>query len=493
VSTSRVRDAVGDRTPTQTQFVASRSVTLLEYFRIPYHVDAELARDGLEQVRPTSGGPVLTWPEASNGSAVAITILGADAEGHVPVFVRVLPDHVAELLLAERGGGWHRVRALATRDGSEVGSIWRSDDGSVFLPFDPDKVILNYWSERYVEIGTAARTGRLKRRLTMVYYRVRPLLPRPLQIWLRRCYARVQARSEFPRWPVETCLHDFYNLMLAILGGIAGEPVSYIAPWPGDHTWALVLTHDVELAEGWAARGPVLDLERARGLRSSWNLVPRRYEVDDERVRELVADGFEVGVHGLHHDGRDLESVATLLERLPEMHDAAERWGAVGFRSPAMHRNWDWTPLLGFDYDSSCPDTDPFEPQAGGCCTWLPFFNGQMVELPLTLAQDHTLFVILRQSDDAWIKKAEFLREQGGLAMIDTHPDYLVDERMLSAYGRFLGHFAEDVSAWKALPREVSAWWRKRAASHLEWNGDAWHVVGPAADEGRVERFEGTW
>ena len=31
-----------------------------------------------------------------------------------------------------------------------------------------------------------------------------------------------------------------------------------IAPWPNGHTWALVLTHDVEHAEGLAAIGPVL-------------------------------------------------------------------------------------------------------------------------------------------------------------------------------------------------------------------------------------------
>jgi hypothetical protein len=52
---------------------------------------------------------------------------------------------------------------------------------------------------------------------------------------------------------------------------------------------------------------------------------------------------------------------------------------------------------LPFEYDSSYPDTDPFEPQPGGCCSWLPYFNGPLVELPITLPQDHTLFVIPRR------------------------------------------------------------------------------------------------
>jgi hypothetical protein len=482
-----------DGTNTRSLFVCSRQATLLEYFRIPYRLESGPADHALERIRPSAGAPTLLWPRAFTGPAILATILGADPESTIPVFARVLADDDADRLLAARDGAWSRVRSITDSDGREVSSIRRSEDGSVFLPFDPDEVILNYWSERYATIGAGAK-ARLRQSMMNIYYRLRPLLPRHLQIWMRRRFARLQARSRFPRWPVETCLHDFFDLMLSMLGEIAGEPLPYIASWPGDHTWALVLTHDVEHARGFAALDPVLDLERAHGLRSAWNLVPRRYHVDDERVRELVAGGFEVGVHGLHHDGRDLESIATLQERLPGMREAAERWGAVGFRSPAMHRNWDWIPLLGFDYDSSCPDTDPFEPQAGGCCTWLPFFNQGLVELPLTMVQDHTLFVILRQKDEtAWVQKAELLRGRGGLAMIDTHPDYLLDERLLRAYGRFLAHFAADPSAWKALPREVSAWWRKRAASHLEWHGDSWRVVGPAAEEGRVQFHEGAW
>ena len=68
---------------------------------------------------------------------------------------------------------------------------------------------------------------RLRRALMIGYYRVRPLLPRRVQIWLRRRFARLQARFAFPRWPIETCLHDFFELMFAILAGITGAPIPY--------------------------------------------------------------------------------------------------------------------------------------------------------------------------------------------------------------------------------------------------------------------------
>ena len=483
-----------DQTNAASRFCASSPLAMLDHFRVPYELDPSLAIDGVEQLLAPSVGAALLWKRGLEAPAVAATLPGADRESPVQLFARVLPDTEVQPILHARGGKWHQARELTAADGTAIGSIWRDDAGNVFLPFDPNEVVEAFWSERYLRTARGTKVRFLRRMLMRVYYRIRPLLPRPLQIWLRRRFALLQARSTFPRWPAETCLHDFFDLMFAILAGINGGPVPHIASWPGGHSWALVLSHDVEQAEGLAARHPVLELERAHGLSSAWNVVPRRYPIDPQCVAELYAAGFEVGVHGLYHDGRDLESLATWQQRLPEINAAGARWEAVGFRSAALHRHWEWMRLLSFDYDSSCPDTDPFEPQAGGCCTWLPFFNGELVELPVTLPQDHTLFVILGQHDESiWVQKAEFLRDQGGMAMIDTHPDYLIESEIFAAYSRFLDHFAGDPTAWKALPRDVSSWWRRRAASSLEQTVDGWRIVGPAADDGRVVFEGGTW
>ena len=472
-------------------FVATRQLAFLDHFRVPHAVDPATSHAGTNCVR--AGHAALIWPATPGPDLVAGMIRGEGDRG-IPFFARIQPDDAVRELLPGDADAWSPARAVVTTDGSPLGSIWRAADGSVFFPFDPDEVIANYWSERYLQLAGSSRARKLARILMVAYYRVRPLLPRALQIWMRRRVAPIQARARFPRWPIETGLHDFFELLLAILADISGDAVPYIAAWPTGHTWALVLTHDVELDAGWRALDPVLELEHAHGLRSSWNLVPLRYQVSDERVRELIDLGHEVGVHGLYHDGRDLSSVEMLRERLPGMRAAAERWDAVGFRSPALHRRAEWMPLLGFDYDSSSPDTDPFEPQPGGCCTWLPFFNEGMVELPVTLTQDHTLYVILGHRDEAaWVSKTEFLRDRGGMALLDTHPDYLVSPRVLHAYSRLLERYAADPTAWTALPREVSAWWRRRAASRLERDGDGWKVVGPAADEARVAFASGTW
>ncbi len=473
-----------------TGFLSTRPLAIAAHLGIP--VDAEEGVAGpLHSLRAAGGGELL-WPAESEPRSELAGVSVHTREVTIPLFAGVLDDGRVRELLSQRDSAWEPVTPILGEGEDRVGSIWRDERGSVLLPFDPDDACRYLWSEAYQELLRSG-AGRARHRIAMrSYYAVRTLLPRSLQIRMRRLYARRQAAVSFPRWPVESALHDFLDLFTAILADVNGAPVPRIAPWPGGHQWALVLTHDVETAEGLAAREPVLELERALSLRSAWNLVPRRYEVDPDLVRGLREEGFEVGVHGLYHDGRDLESPARLDERLPGMRAAAERWGAVGFRSPATVRVWELMPLLGFDYDSSSPDSDPFEPVAGGCCSWLPFFNEDLVELPLTMPQDHTLFVILGARDERiWIEKAELLRSRGGMVLLDTHPDYLVEDRILAAYRRLLERLAADATGWQALPREVSAWWRRRAASRVVLEEGTWTVTGPAAGEATVELSNG--
>jgi peptidoglycan/xylan/chitin deacetylase (PgdA/CDA1 family) len=351
---------------------------------------------------------------------------------------------------------WHDVAGVRVFARCVEGGIQRRD-GEIRLPFDPDEALLNLHREAYVREGMRAAARR-------AYYRARPLLPRPVQLALRRSFTRVQGRATFPAWPVETAGDDLVQLVVELAEEATGVPLQAAPTWPHGRRWALVLTHDVETAAGLAAIEPLRRLEERYGFRSSWNLVPERYRTPDELARELRAAGHELGVHGLRHDGRDLASRRVLGRRLLGMRAAAARWGAVGFRAPATQRRWEWMPLLGFDYDSSYPDTDPYEPQAGGCCSTVPFFNGDLVELPITVPQDHTVFEILGYEDEAvWLEKIEFLRARGRMALLLTHPDYLPEGGCaFRAYERVLARYADDATAWRALPRDVAAWWRAR-------------------------------
>ncbi|NJC71273.1 hypothetical protein HC031_16355 [Planosporangium thailandense] len=474
-------------------FVCSHPFAVFDYFRVPYEVLRAVgpSRSPLDQcatLAPRSApARSIRWPVFGTGASLPRLAHPARRFrlGSVMLHGRLLPDdRIGEWLLSA-GAGW-RPGEPVTDGGEQLASVWRNDSGDIFLPFDPDEVVLNFWSEGYRVKPDGTATSPLRSMAVSGYYLVRPLIPRPVQISARRLYSKVQVRTPFPRWPVETSLHDFYDLVLGWAAELAGEDVPYLAPWPAGRSWAFVLTHDVETDEG-LRRLPVLrDIEVAAGFRSSWNLVPGRYDVPDDVVAALKADGFEVGLHGLYHDGRDLAD-GVFAQRLPEMRRWAQRWQACGFRSPATHRAWDTMASLPFEYDSSYPDTDPYEPQPGGCCSWLPYFNKRLVELPITLPQDHTVFVILRCADAGlWIEKSERIRAAGGMALLITHPDYLDRAPIARAYEELLARFAGDDSAWRALPVEVARWWRRRAESRLQRAGDGWQVVGPARDAAQV-------
>src|SRR6266545_357546 len=470
-------------------FVCSRPSVVLDHFRVPYevvpaqdppHTPLDECVRLVADAEPTRS---MRWPTFADGSSLR-RLAGPPRRfrlGSLVLYGRLLADDDVRGWLP----GWHPEESPSAGDGP-AGSVWRDGSGGVFLPFDPDEVVTNFWSEGYQVAPDGAGSSRLRSVALAGYYLLRPLVPRPVQISARRLYSRVQARTPFPRWPVEPSLHGFYDRVLGWAAEVAGTGVPYLAPWPAGHRWALVLTHDVETDEG-LRRLPVLrDIELAAGYRSSWNLVPGRYAVPDDTVTALRADGFEVGLHGLYHDGRDLVD-GVLQQRLPQMRQWAQRWQASGFRAPATRRAWATMAMLPFEYDSSYPDTDPFEPQPGGCCSWLPYFNGPLVELPITLPQDHTLFVILRHAGaQTWIDKSERIRDAGGMALLITHPDYLGTAPIAEAYAALLARFADDTSVWRALPVEVNRWWRRRAQTRVARDNGGWRAVGPAEDEARV-------
>src|SRR5205823_1135691 len=158
------------------------------------------------------------------------------------------------------------------------------------------------------------------------------------------------------------------------------------------------------------------DVEEAYGFRSSFNLVRADYPIDDGILRELRARGFEIGLHGLHHDRSLFASRDAFEQQLPQLAEAARHLEAEGFRSPSTHRVVEWLPELPVSYDCSVPHSDPYEPQPGGCCSLWPFFLGSLVELPYTLPQDHTLFTLLRAgSVDLWLSQVDAIEQRFGL------------------------------------------------------------------------------
>lgn len=317
------------------------------------------------------------------------------------------------------------------------------------------------------------------------YYALRPFIPRPVQLMLRKNYtARQEARS-FPAWPVETVIADAARNLLTAAS--RKGPVHRLSVWPKDRRFAFVITHDVEWDAGLRIAPDIAAIEKRLGFTSSWNIVPERYPIDWRIVDGLRSDGFEIGVHGLKHDGKLFQSHGLFQKRLKKIHEYAKEWGAVGFRSPATLRNLEWMPELKFEYDSSYFDTDPYEPQPGGCCTVWPYFIGDLVELPMTMPQDHTVFEILGHTDvSLWKQKADWIIAQGGMVLINVHPDYMNSPLRQKLYEEFLHYMKQQQGIWNPLPKDAARWWRDRSKSTVIRKNDSMTIEGPAAGTGIV-------
>ncbi len=343
--------------------------------------------------------------------------------------------------------------------------LWYADARCVVVPFDVEVAIEAFRFERY---QPEEKHTVLPSPVLGAYYRIKPLLPKSVRMLLRRSIAKTTENSEhILGWPSDTSLDDLLRLMLQalVLASDRGE-LEFVWFWPYGRPWAAILTHDVETAAGLASVPHVMRLETERGHRSSFNLVANDYDVPAEAVRAIRDQGFEPGVHGFHHDGLMFMKYSTFRKRAEKVNARAREWGAVGFRSPATYRNPDWFGDLEFEYDSSFTDTAPFEPQPGGCASVFPYLIGSVVEMPMTLAQDHTLFGLLGHKDArVWLDKLDEIEASYGMACVLTHPDpaegYIGIPDNEARYVEVLDRIAAS-EAWRPLPRELARWWRAR-------------------------------
>lgn len=377
-----------------------------------------------------------------------------------------------------RAGDW-QVFVRSTLDagaGDELAAFMPADgtgarmavarEGEVIVPFSLADAFRSYVAEEW-RVGSANRA--VSERGLNAFYRVKAMVPRRAQLAARRWLIKRQGIPEFPAWPLDTSvsrLLRFYALCSLRAAGRTEAPFLWF--WPEHHRAAVILTHDVEGDEGARLALTIADLEEEHGFRSSFNFGAWYDDLDPGILRDLAGRGFEIGLHGLTHDRQLFASRQAFEERLQPLGDLARRLGAVGFRSPATHRVFDWLGELPIDYDCTIPNSDPYEPQPGGCCSVWPFFVGDVVELPYTLPQDHTLLTLLAHRTPAlWLESAAALEAEFGLIQCVSHPDpgYLGDLDKRAVYAELLQGLAERPGLWRALPRDVADWWRRRAAA----------------------------
>jgi hypothetical protein len=75
------------------------------------------------------------------------------------------------------------------------------------------------------------------------------------------------------------------------------------------------------------------------------------------------------------------------------------------------------------------------------------------------------------------LEKVDFIERSKGMALLNSHPDYLREPAHLAIYEAFLKAMRQRGKYWHALPRDVALWWRQRAALEPHCRDGKWDLT----------------
>src|SRR2546425_607746 len=266
-------------------------------------------------------------------------------------------------------------------------------------------------------------------------------------------------------------------IFLASIVKASGRAVPFVGFWRRGKNYALAVTHDVETREGLENGCMRLyDVEQKLRLRSSWNVPSDRYPLSNEILSKLAVAG-ELGAHDTRHDGRlVLADFEAKVKRVGECRTTLEQLSGKevrGFRSPLLQHSHEIVEALGkagYTHDSSIPSWEILSPTSlgpHGIGTVFPFIASGIVEVPVSLPQDHQLLRVVglqaSKSIDLLHKFSHWISSLGGACVLLVHPDYdfgLPENQ--DEYRRLLEVFTQDPKCSIMTVDEIARWWSQR-------------------------------
>jgi peptidoglycan/xylan/chitin deacetylase (PgdA/CDA1 family) len=258
--------------------------------------------------------------------------------------------------------------------------------------------------------------------------------------------------------------------------------VPTLAFWKDGNDYAFAVTHDAETRKGLEELGLILrSVEEGLRIKSSWYIPSHKYNINPEILKDLVQKNILAG-HDTTHDGKlVLQKRNDMLHRLTLCRETINNISnsqIIGFRAPLLQHS---THLLesikeaGFLYDSSCPTWEPVSCVNGGVHgvrTVFPINVNGLIEVPITLPQDHQMLYVLKKSPkkcfEYWLEYSKWIKRIGGLVLLLVHPEYSFSKEVyLSLYKRFLRTFTMDRKCWVTTSDELALWWKARCESSV--------------------------
>ncbi len=325
----------------------------------------------------------------------------------------------------------------------------RTEGMTCYIPFDPSAAVNNLRWERYLSRsphgGGDEGQASLARR---AYCRLGAHAGLSIRKRLQRLWLRSREKQCFPNWPVDRTVDQLLEKLLALaIKAHRTERIPFIWFWPDGQKSCATLAHEVEESARFDACSPLIDMDDSFGIKSSFRFITEnRCAVPRAPLEGIGVRGFEVNIHDLIHDG---------------------------------HR-----------YDISVPNVGHLDSQIGGCCTVMPYFIGNVLELPVTMTQDSALDNIFSDySLDLWQRESRLITENHGLLSFITHPDFFLEERARNTYAGLLTHLSRlrrQGEVWMAHPEEVDRRWRARAMMTIVGEAGRWRIEGSGRERARL-------
>jgi hypothetical protein len=276
------------------------------------------------------------------------------------------------------------------------------------------------------------------------------------------------------------------SLFLASLAIASDDPIPIIGFWRRGKAYALAVSHDVETQLGLEdGAGRLIKVEKELGISSSWNIPSDRYPLSSQLLIALAESG-EVGGHDTKHDGRLLfTNTKDKLDRVRRCRERLEflsRRPVRGFRAPLLQHSRDLVESLGeagYQYDSSMPSWEPLSPTSlkpHGVGTVFPFLIARVVEIPVSMPQDHQLIRVgglgVAEAVDRLLEVSGWIKKIGGACVLLVHPDYeFGQEDWHDEYVRLLNSFRSDPACDIMTLGELARWWIYRQESFIDEDG----------------------
>ncbi|MFH1573006.1 MAG: polysaccharide deacetylase [Acidobacteriota bacterium] len=257
--------------------------------------------------------------------------------------------------------------------------------------------------------------------------------------------------------------------------------------WPGNNRVAVAISFDLdnetpalrdgsqspsELSQGQygsrVAVGRILSLLDKHEIKASFfgpAIVARLYP---DTIRQIVAKGHEIGIHGWIHERNSLlteEQERDLMQRSAAALEEISGVRPVGIRTPS----WDYSPStlkiireLNLLYDSSLmADERPYEVVFEGKPTGI-------VELPVEwIMDDYPYFGMSRFSTirphiapedvlDIWSKEFDVAYDESSLLVLTTHPHIIGHRSRIVILDKLIRYMKSRPGVWFARHDEVA-------------------------------------